>query len=465
MFLNFVVLLCYLLTYPDILFIMKKLLLFAICASIFVSCNKEEHYEPISKLDTELKLLLLKRSNNNLGYFQLPNSSDFASLPQDPNNTITKEKVILGQLLFHETGLAKSAKHSEGMNTYSCASCHHSKAGFQACKKQGIGDGGSGFGNTGETRAVAANYTSSTVDVQPIKSPTILNSAYQKLMLWNGQFGATDKNIGTEGQWTTGTPKATNSLGFEGVETQAIAGLTVHRLKIDMQLITDLGYKPYFDAAFPNVSESERYSVKNAGLAIAAYERTVVANKAPFQEWLKGNSDAMSNKEKKGAIIFFGKGKCYECHTGPSLNSMDFMALGMKDLEGSDILGTPVDDATRKGRGGFTQNPEDNYKFKVPQLYSITANGFFGHGSSFKSVKEIIEYKNKAVKENTLVPDNALDSRFKPLKLSDNEVNLLTAFVEKSLNDSELSRYVPDNVLSNNCIPNNDAQSKQEICN
>lgn len=444
---------------------MKKLLLYAFCAGIFVSCAKEEHYEPIAKLDRDLQTLLLKRSNNNLAFFKLPNSNDFASIPQDPNNKITKEKVVLGQLLFHETGLAKNAKHAKGMNTYSCASCHHSKAGFQSCKKQGIGDGGVGFGNSGETRTIGANYTSTSIDVQPIKSPSVLNSAYQKLMLWNGQFGATSLNATTQTQWTAGTPKETNHLGFEGVETQAIAGLTVHRLTVNTKLIKELGYKPYFDKAFSNIPETERYTIKNAGLAIAAYERTVVANEAPFQEWLKGNVNAMSSDEKKGAILFFDKGKCYECHTGASLNSMGFMALGMKDLEGADIFGTPIDDATRKGRGGFTGKAADNYKFKVPQLYSIKANGFYGHGSSFSSIKKVIQYKNKAIKENDIVPNSALDKRFKPLNLTSTEVDLLTLFVEKSLNDANLDRYAPENVLSNNCIPNNDPQSKEEVCN
>jgi len=120
---------------------------------------------------------------------------------------------------------------------------------------------------------------------------------------------------------------------------------------------------------------------------------------------------------------------------------------------------------TRKGRGGFTQNPDDNYKFKIPQLYSIKYNGFYGHGSSFTSIKEIVTYKNKAIKENNIVPNRNLDSRFKPLNLTDKDIDLVTLFVEKSLNDTNLKRYVPSNVLSNNCIPNNDIQSQQDICN
>ena len=431
-----------------------------------MSCNHEESYLPVSKTDIDLNNLILKRADNSdKSFFILPSSTDYSKIPQDPNNPITKDKVVLGQLLFHETALAQNPKHTDGIGTYSCASCHHAKAGFQSCKKQGIGDGGFGFGFSGELRTKAENYTNDMVDVQPIKSPSILNGAYQKITLWNGQFGATGMNIGTQSQWTTGTPKETNNLGFEGLETQAIAGLTVHRLEVNSSLIENLGYKDLFDKAFPNVNITERYTVKNAGLAIAAYERTVVANEAPFQEWLKGNTKAMSENEKKGAIIFFDKGKCYQCHSGPSLNSMDFAALGMKDLEGTDVLGNPVDEATKKGRGGFTQNPDDNYKFKVPQLYSVKYNGFYGHGSSFKSIKEVIEYKNKGIKENQDVPNSNLDTRFTPLNLSEEEINLLTLFIENSLDDKNLERYTPEKVLSNNCIPNNDTQSQQDICN
>lgn len=445
---------------------MKKLIVIAICAYTFMSCSKEDDYVPVSQLDRDLEALLFLRSNNvGKSFFVLPESDDFSNIPQDPNNPITREKVNLGRLLFHETGLAKEAEHNDGMNTYSCASCHHAAAGFQANKRQGIGDGGIGFGVSGEMRSANPNYSNTELDVQPIKSPTVLNGAYQKVMLWNGQFGATGMNANTQAQWTAGTPKEKNHLGFEGIETQAIAGIGVHRLMMNATLAQDLGYKSYFDVAFADVPEAERYTIKTAGLAIAAYERTILASQAPFQKWLKGDYSALSNDEKKGAALFFDKAKCYQCHTGPSLNSMEFVALGMNDLEGADVFGNPVDDATRKGRGGFTQNPDDNYKFKVPQLYSIKYNGFYGHGSSFNSIKQIIEYKNSAQKENMHVPTTALDARFTPLNLTTNEINLLTAFVEKSLNDSNLVRYVPDNVLSNNCIPNNDSQSQQQICN
>jgi len=447
---------------------MKKKYLILLLGIVFWSCeNDEGSYEPLSELDSALEVTLFRASGNiGLHYYKLPTSDDFSNIPQDPNNPLTIEKVFLGKMLFHETGLAVNASHEDGMGTYSCASCHHSDAGFQAGKRQGIGDGGVGFGLLGEARVLNENYTGEIVDVQPIKSPTALNTAYQKVMLWNGQFGATGMNMGTESQWTIGTPKENNNLGFEGLEIQAIAGLTVHRMDMNETIANSLAYKEYFDSAFSEDPIGERYSVKNAGLAIAAYERTLLANKAPFQEWLNGSLNAMSDNEKEGAILFFDKANCYQCHNGPSLALMKFSAIGMNDLLGAEILGSPVDEATRKGRGGFTQNPEDDYKFKVPQLYNLKSNGTYGHGASFASIKDVIMYKNIGVKQNFNVPVDALESDFVPLGLTENEVDKLTYFVENALQDNYLERYVPESVMSGNCFPNNDSESQQDLgCN
>ncbi|MFD0796414.1 cytochrome-c peroxidase [Maribacter chungangensis] len=383
-------------------------------------------------------------------------------IPIDPKNPITAEKVALGKLLFHETGIGLAPKKEKGKETYSCASCHHVKAGFQSGMKQGIGEGGFGFGLFGEMRKIDADYDPTIIDVQPIRTPTILNVAYQDVMLWNGQFGATKTNAGTESEWTAGTPKETNALGFEGVEIQAIAGLGVHRLEIDPEMIASGPYKRLFDSAFPQVPLEERYSKINAGLAIAAYERTVVASEAPFQKWLKGDERAMDESQKKGAMLFFGKGKCYSCHSGPGMNGMSFHALGMGDLSGEDIHLKPgIND--KLGRGAFTKNPEDNYAFKTPTLYNLKGLRFLGHGGSFSSVREVIEYKNKAEAENKDVPEENLDPAFVPLGLTEIEIDQLTDFVELSLFDDNLERYVPDRLPTGACFPNADQQSKEDM--
>lgn len=432
-----------------------------ICAFFVNSCAKDndDYIQTPSQTILEKRIVEIFGSNESL---ILPSSNNFIEIPNDLKNTITQAKVELGKLLFHETFLAKSPIKEEGMNTYSCASCHHAAAGFQSGIQQGIGDGGMGFGNHGEGRFKSEIYLESDLDVQPIRSPSVLNVAYQEVMLWNGQFGAVGANAGTEANWTVGTPKEVNSLGFEGVETQAIAGLDVHRLKIEEDFVTNSEYKSLFDAAFSNVPLEERYTKLNAALAIAAYERTVLSNEAPFQKWLKGDELAMNEDEKNGALLFFDKGQCYTCHSGPGLNGMEFHALGMKDLAGDNIL-TVVDEATKKGRGGFTGNSEDDYKFKTPQLYNLMDAGFYGHGGSFTSIRDVISYKNKAILENNDVPTNKLSSSFVPLNLTEDEIDLLTLFVENSLYDANLKRYQPESLPSGNCFPNADSQSSIDM--
>lgn len=417
------------------------------------------------ELDKELTALLEMASNGEgKAFFTMPDATDFDKIPQDPNNPLTTEKVNLGKLLYHETALSINAKTDLMIGTYSCATCHFAQGGFAACKPQGIGDGGMGFGDSGESREKSPIASVEDIDVQTIKTPSSMNDAYQTVTLWSGALGGVDVNIGTEANWTVGSPKENNNMGFHGLETQAIAGLKVHRLGIDPTFIDTTEYKELFDAAFPSVDISERYTRKYAGLAIAAYERTLLSNQAPFQKWLKDDAQAMSKVEKEGAILFFGKAGCVECHTGPALNSMTFYGLGMNDLYM--IPGVFLADAqsvTNLGRGGFTQRTEDMFKFKTPQLYNLEDSPHYGHGSSFNTIREVVEYKNIGLPQNEHVIPAQLASAFKSLELSTLEITQLTEFLKKALKDDDLIRYTPSQLPSGNCFPNNDPLSKLEM--
>ncbi len=446
---------------------MKKVILHTfILLTLFSACKNDDPIYEENPLDQELEAVLISAANGEgLSYFQLPDSDNFSAIPQDPLNPITKEKVELGKLLYHETGLASSPKLEIGKNKYSCASCHFAEAGFQAGRFQGIAEGGMGFGINGEGRVKSSLYPADQVDVQPIRTPSAMNGAYQKNMLWNGQFGATGVNTGTESQWKEDTPLATNHLGYEGLEIQAIAGLGVHRLEIKKEFLDETGYTTLFDLAFGDVEESKRYSAEYAGLAIAAYERTMLANKAPFQQFLKGEYEALSDQAKRGAILFFEKAECSSCHTGPALSSMEFHALGMIDLWecGEQVFQSSFTSDANKGRASFTGNDADLYQFKVPQLYNLKDSPFYGHGSSFKTIQEVIEYKNNGQSQNPNVTAAHLADGFYPLNLSADEVQDISVFIEEGLYDPNLTRYVPNSVLSGNCFPFNDALARDHL--
>ena len=438
-----------------------------LAAAGLTACDDSGADPAPTSLDDELRGVLVAASDGQgLEYFAMPAPGDLSAIPQDPRNPLTPEKVELGKLLFHETALGVNAHRDEGFGTYSCASCHHAAAGFQAAVPQGIGEGGVGFGRYGERRRLAPGYTPDEIDKQPIRTPAALNLAWQEAMLWNGQFGATGVNVGTEAQWNPETPIGTNALGYEGLETQAIAGLGVHRMGDGAVELAQVNaeYAALFAAAFPDFPEDERATQETAGLAIGAYERTLLANEAPFQRWLRGEPNAMSLSQKRGAITFFGKAQCATCHTGPALSSMSFHALGMGELVGPGVFSDfNPEDPVHLGRAGFTQRDEDRFAFKTPQLYNLGDHVFFGHGVTFNSVREVVEYKNDAVVQSAIIPAEAVSPHFRPLDLTEDEIDDLTVFLERALYDASLTRYVPDALPSGNCFPNNDEESRRDL--
>lgn len=438
---------------------LKIIILFA---SIFVLSCGEEISDP---QDASLEdALLIASGGQGKDYFLLPSQNELSQIPQDPKNPLSSAKVELGKHLFHETAIGTASNKTIGRSTYSCSSCHIASAGFQSGLAQGIGEGGIGFGVNGEGRYKGSLYNSTEIDVQLLRAPATLNVAFQKNVLWSGKLGATDANIGTENFWQADSLAQKNILGFEGIETQAIAGLEFHRMNIDKDFIENSDYKSMFDAVYSDDSLEERYSNINASLAIAAYVRTITSNESPFQRWLKGNSKAMTSREKEGAILFFGKAACADCHNGPGLNNMEFHALGMDDFnDGIAFINSRQDlQNASLGRGGFTNRTEDMFKFKVPQLYNLLDAPFYGHGSSFESLRAVIEYKNKAqVQKN--IPSSNLSEAFEPLNLSTDEIEQIYEFLAHALYDNNLERYLPTSTPSGNCFPNNDPLSKQDL--
>ena len=401
----------------------------------------------------------------------LPDSDDFDNIPQDPSNPITAEKVALGKLIYHETAATSTTTNQTDMSgTWSCASCHNAQHGFKSGIRQGIGEGGFGF----DHRFVVAGLEES-ADVQPVTSPTVLNTAYQEVMLWNGQFGneiggVVNVGIDPERHFTEGTPKEANLRNLSGLETQAVAGMGVHRMSVDADsvLTTNETYQQLYIDAFGVAQPDDM--LEATAFAIAAFERTILANRAPFQDYLRGDEDSMSEAEVAGANVFFGKGNCHTCHNGPALSSPRgamademFMTLGFHDLDiWEDTIGE-VNEATKHGRGGFTGDGMDKFKFKVPPLYNLIDTTVFGHGASFASVEDVVRYKVAATPQHPQVEVEDLDYRFTPIDLTEDEISNLVTFLETSLYDAELMRYVPESLPSGNCPINNDEESRRDL--
>lgn len=429
-------------------------------SALLSSCQKEK----TTALDEELLALIASASRTGkIDYFIMPESDQYDKLPnQDPFNPITKAKVELGKMLFFDPALAQKPNKYVCYETYSCSSCHVPEKGFLPGRLQGIADGGIGFGELGSDRELAPEYHAHEIDAQGNRPLTVMNVTYMTNTLWSGLFGANDLNIGTEEYWKD--LAKVNHTGFVGLEAQNIEGFELHRLGINDRVLDEHGYRPLFDRAFGDMPKSVRYSKITASFAISAYLRTILTNRAPFQDYLKGDYNALTDQQKKGAKLFFGKAGCVNCHRSPSFSNMAFYSLGTEDMYKIGGLNTDENDLRIRGRGMFTGKEEDMFKFKVPQLYNLKNYATFFHGSSKSSIEEVVEFKNKAVTENVNVPQEKVAIR--PLSLSDEEKAALVDFLRNALYDDNMTRYKPERVPSGFCFPNNDSKSKQDMgCN
>lgn len=420
----------------------------------------------VSSLDTELERTLIRLSDNNsLDDYILPDGSNLAGIPAGIGNPLTEEKIALGKMLFYETALGRDAINPDQLRTFSCSTCHVPEAAFTAGSAQGIADGGIGFGTFGSGRIMDQNYEEDQIDAQGARPLSMLGVAYVTNSMWAGRFGSRGANAEVEEVWGVFDPSTeVNHLGLDGLESQNIEGTVTHRMSTDAYLLDTLGYRRMFNRAFPEFEGDARYGRVAMSFALSAYIRTLLPSNAPWQQWLRGDKEALTDSQKNGAKLFFGKAGCYRCHNGPALNGNTFHSVGVNDL--CDIPGalrTSADDPRNLGRGDFTRRAEDMFKFKVPQVYNTKDMPFYFHGSSKTDLREVVEYFNAGVPENNRIPAANISDFFHPLNLSDTEINELTDFLAEGLYDADLNRFVPDHVLSGNCFPNNDVQSRADM--
>jgi len=448
---------------PKLFIYMNRLLPLLLGFFLFFSCNSDTITEEV-QFDEILKRQISAASpEGNYRSFIVPTAKELDKIPQDPRNPLTTAKVELGKMLFFDTGLAKGARYSSGIGTYSCASCHIPEAGFRAGAPQGVADGGKGFGFNGEGRLKNGEYAEDDLDVQSARPLSLINVAQVTNTFWNGQFGSENANIGTEDVWPLRHDTQGNLLGYKAIETQNFEGVETHRFVYHKEILEQFGYVEMFDEAFPELGEDEKYSAFGASLALSAYIRTINSSEAPFQKWLKGDTDAMTVEQKQGAYVFFGKARCANCHYEPNLGSVEFHALGVKDMYQRSSFSADASDRRNLGRGGFTLNEEDMHKFRVPPIYNMGDSPFYFHGSSKRTLEEVLDYKIEARSENPEVSDDVLSEKFKALTLTDEERDALLDFLREGLRDPDLTRFAPTNVPSGNCFPNNDYDSRVDL--
>jgi len=176
----------------------------------------------------------------------------------------------------------------------------------------------------------------------------------------------------------------------ENVEDQAVQALTApgssgqpdERAVID-RLEGIPGYAPLFTAAFPN--DPHPITTKNAGIAIGAYERTLMTP-SPFDRYLGGDVDALSPPARAGLEKFISTG-CTACHHGVGVGGGMYQKFGVVEDYWAATRAQMIDN----GRADVTKNPADRYVFKVPSLRNVAMTPPYFHDGSVATLPAAVK--------------------------------------------------------------------------
>ena len=310
------------------------------------------------------------------------------------DNPMSQAKVELGRRLFHETRLSADGR-------YACVSCHRPELAFTDGKPRALGASGQATKHGAMSLAnVAYNagFTWSDARVRSLESQ-------MRQPLFN---------------------EHPVEMGLTGSGHAAIEALAA-----------EPSYREPFAAAFPG--EGAPISIDHVIKAIAAFERTLISGRSPFDRYVfDDDRTALSEAAKRGMRLFFSRRVgCAQCHSGLNFSGpliyeghrtvrASFVNTGLYDVDGRGSY--PPGD---RGLIDVTHRAADMGKFRVPTLRNVALTAPYMHDGSLATLNEVIAHYSRGGRKS---PHR--DPRVRPLALSPTERADLVAFLE-SLTDRD----------------------------
>ncbi len=415
--------------------------------------------------------------------------SPWGVVPILPVNAPDPALVDLGRSLFFDKILS-------GNRDVACASCHSPLAHATDGRSLAIGTGAVG---TGGNRVLGPGR-----QLTPRNAPTLLNVGLGPFYLfWDGrvsqQGGVTRFTTPVGAALPPGVTSllaaqamipVTNRVEMRGeIGDRDVFG-AVNELAqpadtayaqiwgaVMRRVLAVSTYMQKFGAAFPSISPSQ-LGFQHAANAIAAFEvATLSKTNSPFDRYLARNDNALSVDAKRGALLFFGKARCSQCHNGPLLGGQQFASTAAPQLGPGTGTAVPLD----AGRGdpsvgGQPQTPR--FFFRAPPLRNVELTAPYMHDGAYATLEAVVRHYNNvdsAVKSydvSQLDPSlrttyhgeaatinallSSLDGRLRqPLALSAEEQRTLVAFLKSLTDDSarDLTGLAPSSVPSGLPVP------------
>ncbi len=346
----------------------------------------------------------------------------FGEIPYPADNPFDPERVELGRLLFFDPILS-------GEGDVACGTCHLPQFAFTDHRQFAVGVGGAGLG---PERSEGSSRTSG----EPVP-PTRRNTT-------------TVLNTGMH-HGPGGSPSAEAPLFWDGrvdgLEEQALQPLLVREEMrgdtlqgSDEAVIDSLvarlrhlpAYVERFSRAFSDEARSgfdpEVVTPSTLARALAAYQRELVTRSSPFDRWVEGEDGALSDVQKQGMELFFGRAQCFVCHDAPLFGSFGFFVTGVPHAgRGGDVV--PGDDV---GREEHTRSPADRHAFRVPSLRNAALTAPYMHSGVFQTLDEVVSFYDQGARPRhpDVSDDEVTGAVREPLGLTAQERAALVAFME-----------------------------------
>ena len=277
-----------------------------------------------------------------------------ASAPAPTDNPTTAAKVALGERLFHDPRLSADDR-------VACASCHdlETKGGADG-RSVSIGIQGAEGGRN---------------------APTVLNAAFQSRLFWDGRAASLEEQA---------LGPITNPLEMGMPSAQAAA--------------EKLASIPAYREAFREVFGEAGITAANIARAIAAYERTLITPDTPYDRFVRGEHDALSDQQLRGMALFARYG-CVGCHSGPNFSGASLFE-GNAPFRAFPALGGSEYEA----RYGLVEEGGDGV-WRVPSLRNVTRTAPYFHNGAVSDLREAIRVMARVQLNRTA--DNRPEARWK----------------------------------------------------
>jgi cytochrome c peroxidase len=192
----------------------------------------------------------------------------------------------------------------------------------------------------------------------PINAPTVLNSSLNLAQFWDGR--APDLKA------QAGGPIANPG---EMASSHTLAIVVLESI-------------PAYVTEFKQVFGSDKITIDEVTQAIAEFEKTLVTPNSRFDQYLLGNEDAITAKEKAGYELFKNSG-CTACHNGQAVGGNSFQKMGVVEPYKAN--------SPAEGMSAVTGKDADRFKFKVPTLRNVEMTYPYFHDGEAKTLTDAVD--------------------------------------------------------------------------